>query len=291
MQSGDGDSAIWAVCHYLVFGFQAGRALEQLQHDTLVYIKQGDELNRGQTVVCMVLLRQACLNLMGMSQNPIELTGESIDQNEVTNVALMTMNRSLLCWILALQSLLYAFFGEHELGAELALSKGDTQEKVLVGSSLIAHDVFYRGISLFEMARKTKNRRYKKEAKKARSCVKSWLAKGNPNMKHIDAALLAESAALDGKVQQARRHYEKAVVAAARAGFVHHAALISERYGDYLFQELSCPDDASFQFENATKFYSSWGAFAKVDILRQKKRTCRLLEQPKGRFRRGLGSG
>ena len=289
MQSGDGDSAIWAICHYLVLAFQSGRALEQLQYETTVYIKQGDELKRGQTVTCMVLLRQACLNLMGMSQSPIELIGESIDQNDVTTLAMMTNNRHLLCWILAFQSFLYAYFGEHELGAELALSKGDTQDKVLVGSSLITHDVFYRGICLFEMARKTKNRKYKKEAKKTRSRVKVWLAKGNPNVKHIDLALLAENAALEGKVGQAKKYYEKAVVSAARSGFVHHAALVSERFGDYLFHEDSSPDDAAFQFEKATKFYTSWGAFAKVDIVRQKKRKCRLLVQPKGKFMRGLG--
>jgi DNA uptake protein ComE-like DNA-binding protein len=84
-------------------------------------------------------------------------------------------------------------------------------------------------MSSFEMARKTKKQKFKKDAKKLHSTIKSWVKKGNPNVIHCDRLLDAERATLGGKSNAALEHCQSAASLAARGGFVHDAALANER--------------------------------------------------------------
>jgi hypothetical protein len=90
------------------------------------------------------------------------------------------------------------------------------------------------------MARDTKRRKFIRPAKKLRYRVKAWVTKGNPDAKHSEAFLDAETAALKGKLQIAENHYQSALTIATRDGFMHDAALASELvYGEFALHELS----------------------------------------------------
>jgi hypothetical protein len=82
-------------------------------------------------------------------------------------------------------------------------------------------------------------------------------------------------AALKGKIQSAERHFQDAVITAARFGFVHDAALASERYGEFLLNDRPQPceldkQEALYRFGEAIKYYSDWGAVSKVASLQNK---------------------
>jgi hypothetical protein len=187
---------------------------------------------------------------------------------------------------------MFVIFGEHEKGADLSISNGYALSKLSPGSPMFQASLFCVGIASFEMARKTKKRKYKKHAKKLHSTIKSWVQKGNPNAIHYDQFFYAEKAALDGKSKEAELHYQSAVVMAARGGFVHDAALANERYGEFLLNELSDKYMAVFRLEEAIKLYSEWGALKKVELLREQYSD--LLPQPseiKGSSALVTGSG
>jgi hypothetical protein len=61
--------------------------------------------------------------------------------------------------------------------------------------------------------------------------------------------------------------YQETIVSGARTGHLHHAALCSERYADLLRKELVDEDQAKHRIEEAIRFYSDWGAEAKVEML------------------------
>ena len=63
-----------------------------------------------------------------------------------------------------MRSRLYAIFGEHEKGASLAIEKGNSISKSTPGYFLIMSDTFFRAISLYVMAIKTKRRKFKNHA-------------------------------------------------------------------------------------------------------------------------------
>lgn len=54
---------------------------------------------------------------------------------------------------------------------------------------------------------------------------------------------------------------------AARFGFVHDAALASERYGEFSLNVLKDKEDAIFHLEKAKGFYKDWGAMKNVELL------------------------
>jgi hypothetical protein len=177
---------------------------------------------------------------------------------------------TLVAVIRSLQSQLYAIFGEHEKGALLAIQKGDSYAKANPGHLTIMADTFARGISLYAMARETKIRLFKKHASKVHRTIKKWRRNGNPNVGHYEKILNAELAALQGNVDAAEGWYQSAVVLASRSGFVRDAALANERYGEFLLNDRHNASEAVYKFEEACKLYAEWGAYRKVDAVREK---------------------
>jgi hypothetical protein len=92
-------------------------------------------------------------------------------------------------------------------------------------------------------------------------------------------------AALKGKIQSAERLFQDAVISAARGGFVHDAALASERYGEFLLNDKPQPSEldkqeALYRFGEAIKYYSDWGAVSKVASLQKSMQTLNLWKPP-----------
>ncbi len=130
-------------------------------------------------------------------------------------------------------------------------------------------DYLHQGISLYAMARKTKDKRYTKAAKKVKKQVATWLEKGNINVTHYIPFLDAEEAALEGKPDEATRLYPLAISSAASSGFLHNAALASERFAEYLLHDLKGNDMAGKYFQDSIEYYTAWGSDYKADMLRK----------------------
>ena len=160
------------------------------------------------------------------------------------------------------------FFGDFEQGAKLALERGDEYEKKN-GSPLTMLDTLHQGISLYAMARKTKEKKYIKAAKKAKKRIAMWLKKGNINVTHYIPFLEAEEAALEGNVDEAKRLYPWAISLASSSGFPHNAAFPSERFAEYLLHDLKDEDRAGEYFQDSIKYYTDWGSDYKADLLKQ----------------------
>jgi hypothetical protein len=225
------------------------------------------ELKLEQTFAQTQIFWQSALNLMGLSENTTLMQGEGLlDPDKFLD---RKTNSRFVLYIQSQQTRMYAIFGEHRKGADLSMTIFYDLPKVAPGIQIAQAALFCGAISSFEMARKTKKRKFKKHAKKIHSAIKVLVRKGNPNVIHCDRFLDAERAALDGKSKAAHEHYQSAVAMAARGGFVHDAALANERYAEFLLHDMSDKNDAVFRFEEAIKFYSAWGATKKVDLLRE----------------------
>jgi tetratricopeptide (TPR) repeat protein len=131
-------------------------------------------------------------------------------------------------------------------------------------------DFFHQALSLFAMSRKTKKHKYVKRAKQIAAKIKSWVKKGNPNVNHYIIFLDAEKAAFYGQHDKARILYSQAFSTASRTGFQQDAALVSERFGEFLLYDLGNKERAVPQLKDAIRLYSNWGAIYKADTLRKK---------------------
>eukprot|EP00957_Ditylum_brightwellii_P137246 10464012-Ditylum_brightwellii.AAC.1 len=165
---------------------------------------------------------------MGSSNNTVELSGKAMDEKEVVfspvSHAIFVVTKTIACNL----------FGRYELGAQLAIEKGDKRYlKIRGGVFCAAVFWFHRSLCLYAMARKniTKKKQYMAQARDIHKELTNSLKKKNPNVLHYVSLLNAEKAALTYKKNQedgVRKMYNDAIGMSARGGYVHDAALAQE---------------------------------------------------------------
>lgn len=241
----------------------SGKPLGTVRADCKIYVEQMKEFKREVVHADICIYLEMIQNLMGLSDgDPTTMENEQR--------FLSHKDHTVLGVFYSCQCILYLYFGECEKGAKLAIERDDTYSKGVPMHVWIMMETFTRGMCLYIMARKSKKRAYKKHAQKVHKTIKSWIRKGNPNVKHYDLMLKAEAAALDGKLDAAEGWYQSAVVSATRRGHVHESALVSERYGEFLLNDRNDPEEARHKFDDAIRRYGEWGAAKKVRMLREK---------------------
>ena len=158
-------------------------------------------------------------------------------------------------------------FMDPEAAAKRALKVGNNFAKHNMGTCLIMIETFHRGVSLYTMARRTNQRKYKTSANKIRKLIDSWWNAGNPNVKHYIKLLNAEHAALNKSYNEAERLYVEAIALAARTGHLHHAGLFNERYADLLLYHRKDKKEGEFRLTESIRYYKEWGAIRKVEAV------------------------
>lgn len=263
MRSGNTEYATWSLSeHHGFVPYTMGKPLSSVLPTCSICAAQAEELKIQGPNAYTPMLCQVMLNLMGKSSETLLLKGTAFKCEDFN--ARTSRHRAFLGLF---EGELRLYFGDFETAAEVAITKGNKFERAFPGHMLVFLEKFQRGVVLYAMARKTKKRKYAKPAKKIQKTISKWVKKGNPNVKHYELFFNAEQAALDAKSKSAESLYKEAIIMAARTGHLHHAALINERYADYLLEELGDADEAKYRTEEAIRFYKDWGAEAKVNIL------------------------
>jgi predicted ATPase len=108
---------------------------------------------------------QGCLCLMGKTNDPLRLTGEAMDEDQVHRIASETNNMTCLQNIWFFKALLAYFLGEFEQSFELAEKFRKTSDSVRAHVIYPAF-VFYSGLIHLALAMKTKKRKYFAGARK-----------------------------------------------------------------------------------------------------------------------------
>ncbi|CAB9499625.1 Transcriptional regulator [Seminavis robusta] len=264
---GDTEFSSWNIWSYIVSGFQTGRPLNLLESDCRIYSAQVRSQIAGQirpywlVFVRLIGNEEQTDPLLGGTEATLSLT-DLVEQDKGST-------KNLDIAVSALQSRLYAIFGDHEAGAKLALERGDGFQKKNLGLHAVMPETFARGVSLYAMAIQTKNATYTRQAKKVHATIKKWRKAGNPNVIGYEKILDAEDAVLSGKFETAESLYHSAKAISSRSGLVQDAALAAERCGEMLLRRES-PSDAAPLLEEAVKLYLAWGAHAKVAQLLRK---------------------
>ena len=271
MEVGDVESAMWSISMYICASIVAGKALKPLAVDCITYLDQMRTLGQDYTYQQTLPFAQGVLNLLGDAEDPLKLSGSAISTEDDYMIMIESSDGRIMSFLhlQIFKNMMCNFFGDFEQGAKLALERGDEYEKKN-GSPLAMLDSLHQGISLYAMARITKNKRYIKAAKKVKKQVVMWVKKGNVNVLHYIPFLEAEEAALEGKSANASQLYQKAISSAARSGFLHNAALASERYAEYLLHDLKDEERAGQYFQDSIKYYLDWGSEYKAEMLRKK---------------------
>ena len=201
------------------------------------------------------------VNLTSSYSNAHKLDGHTFSRNEVDD------------WKSVGSSVVHFAEGElltflkPEEAAERAISVGNKFAKMVPSLFLGMIETFHRGVALYTMARKTKQRKYKTHGAKIRKTINKWWKAGNPNVEHYKLLLDAEHAALNRAFGRAEKLYVEAIGLASRMEYLHHAALFNERYADFLQNERDDPETAAHYLDEAIRLYEQWGATKKIKLL------------------------
>ena len=270
MRNGNVEFATWNLgMHQLFIPYFIGKPLETILSNCGTLVSVCHELKQVNQALYGQIFWQVVLNLTGKSAETIVLKGEAFDDCEesILHAPNQEEGTKHQAFINFMKSELFVIFGDFEAAADLAVARGDELDKALSGSLYIMFDSFFRGVALYAMARRTKKRVYKRCANQMRKKIEKWVKLGNPNVQHFHCLLNAEHAALNKQYAAAEGFYGQAIKLAARTGFLHHAALFNERYADFLRHERGDAYEATFRIEEALRYYKTWGASAKAEIL------------------------
>eukprot|EP00980_Cylindrotheca_fusiformis_P012095 scaffold2923_cov121-Cylindrotheca_fusiformis.AAC.5 len=266
MRSGDTTFAMWnLITHYVWLPYTMGKRLGPILEQCPKVLSQMEEVSQPEQAICLKMFWQMMLNLATFpaTEDLHRLEGDIFSAESFTGTE--TVHRAM---VHMLQGELLVFY-DIEAAAKRAIKDGDKFAEMAPGNFQNMLETFHRAIALFATARRTRKRKYRSQADKLASRIEGWVRSGNPNVRHYHASMKAEQAALSKKYDRAEENYKNAIVLAAKTGHMHHAALINERYAEFLREELSDEEESKHWFGEAIRFYEEWGAFGKVELLKK----------------------
>lgn len=266
MATGDVESGIYCVYFYTHFQFVSSKNLQQLVLDSDTYRKLSKDYGQQTQYTGFSIYLQFFQNLV-TGPETVALKGGSFDEDTEA----LKLNDAVM------QAVIYqakfpacAFFGEFQLGADLAIEQCEQLLKLLPGQPMLATVIFSAGLCCFvaSTVKTPKQRKYKQYANRCRNKLKMWTVNGNPNVSSLCSILDAEFELSQGRRPICQKHYEAAVLSAGRRGMTHFQALANERFAAYW---MSCgnKDEAEYRIREALKLYNDWGARHKVTLLRE----------------------
>ena len=243
-----------------------GTSLPKLQNDIKSACQCTNDLNTGMPLKDILML-QRCLEMLldpstydNSSEQPLVKQFEASAKNEDFALAM----------VYAFQGYIHYVNGDFESCSALAQATGILLDKLL---SYFANMpvLFHQAISLYVHAQQTssimKRRRLKALAVKRHNILRGWAKDGCCNVLHYVAILDAEAAICNGgTIEQVEDLYQKAIVLAARGGFVQDAGVGNERLARF-FQQHGEKVEAGRRYEQAIRYYQEWGFISKVERL------------------------
>ena len=277
MRSGDVESAGHALSFYLDHIFYAGCPLNGESVTALLARHIGDTETVGSNdshALTQEMYIQNYLLTMKKLQGT-ELEENERDYDDILNIASETDNSVLRGYVYVLQLELSSVFGEWKDASEILRKTGDIRDELL-GSFGEIRFTFLESLISIKAARLSSgiitSRRWRYRAIKSLKLMRLWKKNGNPNITHSLHLLEAELAAFEGKKRRAQDCYKSAIAVAYNNNFLQDLALSHELASVY-YGNLVDDLQRDHHRENAIRYYSEWGATAKIKQLESRWRT------------------
>ena len=271
MRNGDTEGGMWALLHASCFSWFCGKNLRVLEDKIMKPHQQTIfEYNIVITGTMILPFRQAALNLMGESDDPLVLTGEAMDENELLEEAKAEGNLMCLNCVNSIRMELAYQFHEYSRALEIA-DVLDPPEQAYPAFFQGLRQKLFEGLTCFALAREGGSNA--KSLKKRGNVIVKMFSKlvkgGDVNVVHYLHLLSAEQAAAKGKSSDAKEEFDRAISTASRNGFIQDRALSHERCAIFF---VSDKDDewATHHVKKAIQSYEDWGASRKVQYLQEK---------------------
>lgn len=265
MESGDLEYAGYAAIHTCIALFYIGEPLDTVSTDMARYVDLVSRTRQDFQRHFANILRQTVLNLMGNSQSPCHLVGESFNEDETLPILVQTKNTMSICTLYLCRAILHYMHADYAKAADAAKLAGDHISGVLGQQSVVVQN-FYQSLSLLALcagADEETKAKYLAIVDANQEKLKNWGTHGPANYQHKYLLVCAELAAVRGDEGSALRTYERAIEEARNQRYLQEEALANERCGEFHLAQ-GRTRVALLYLSEARFLYTRWGAAAKV---------------------------
>ena len=250
-----------------------GRPLAIIEAEMREIYNRMVDYGQDATVLTSVPVWQTILNLMGRNEDPLVLTGDAMDEDEVWKDAIESQNAMALHFM-DFSKLKVACMFQAWAVAEDALTRMEEHKTIAKGAKAhfsIVECTFYEGLTNIVLAQKTGKRSQLKLGKQAMQRLECWHSDGKTDALPFLLCLEAElEVATNGEdLTEVVDAYTHAIAAAEACQFVNMQAFSNERAGTLLAERNDFVRGREFLLK-AKKLYQKWGALAKVVQLEQR---------------------
>ena len=258
-KTGEVENPMWCIFNYTLFSFQAGISLHSIDAAIVKYLPEMEEKSLNMHLTCAKSFWNLTLTLLGRPSDHLSSeAGEHMSEIPVANLIAAAGTR-----------IKQGYFGDYENCANSAVKAGDVR-KAAPGGPIPVMDMCVCALSCYVIAQRTGKAKYKSESKSIHKTFKGWVKQGNPNIKHWDHLLDAESAVLRRRNKDVIKSYKSAVSIAKSGGYIHDAAIGCERWGEYMLTVVSDREEAKTCLKESLRLWREWGALGKVQRMKEK---------------------
>ena len=268
LETGDLNFAALSIFGYIFNSYWTGKELTEFEreikeHNTIIEKLKKDfilDLNR--------LYRQIVLNLLGRSEDPCCLIGESCNEEQMLPFWLETNNRNAICHVYLNKLILCYLFQSYPQ----AINHAVRAEEYLDGlSGTVAIPPFHlydslTRLAIFSDAQESERKCLLEKVAANQKKMKLWAHHAPMNYLHKFYLVEAERARVLGNESEAREYYDQAIDLAREHGYVNEEALANELAAKF-YLALGRVRIASHYLRDAHYAYLQWGALAKVKDL------------------------
>jgi signal transduction histidine kinase len=268
LETGDLEYAAISSHVYCSHFYLLGNNLTDIAGQMAKYSAAIAQLNQKITWQWNELFRQAVLNLMGKTENPVILKGEAYDEYQMLPFHLQNNDKTALCNLYfnkLVNSYLFQKYAAAVEHYEMTLKYLDSSVVMLIVP--LCH--FYGSLAklaIYPNVSKSEQQQIWKPVNANQKQMKHWAHHAHKNFQHKYDLVEAERCRVLGKDGDAREFYDKAIAGARENEYLNEEALAYELAGQFYLVK-GMPKVAQVYLADAHYAYQQWGALAKVDDL------------------------
>ncbi|MCL1467949.1 trifunctional serine/threonine-protein kinase/ATP-binding protein/sensor histidine kinase [Argonema galeatum] len=268
LETGDLEYATYSVCCYSYYSYFLGKELTNIEHDMASYSKIISQLKQETALHYIQIYHQATLNLLGRSENPCRLAGESYVEETMLPLHQQANNRTAIYFLYINKLRLSYLFHEY---AEAVENSAIVEKHLDAVAGLPEVPLFHFYDSLARLAvfhnfEKPEQKRILSKVTANQKKMKKWAHHCTMNYLHKFYLVEAERYRVIGEDANARDLYDRAISIAKENEFINEEALANELAAKFYLLRNKIKL-AQFYMQEARYCYLRWGAIAKVKDL------------------------
>ncbi|MBW4643315.1 MAG: AAA family ATPase [Goleter apudmare HA4340-LM2] len=251
---------------FCLTSFWCGQSLVTVEEDTHTCYDQLLQINQLTTANYCRIYKLSIANLLGLTQHPCILSGESVQEAEILSLLISANDGNGLYTFNLYKLMLCYLFGEIESANKFAI---EVRRFLMASVGLVCEAGFYLYDSLVALATLEQDSEVFQRVEQNQTQLQHWAHYAPMNYQHKFDLVEAEKCRVLGKKAEAIEFYDKAISLAKANEYIQEEALANELAAKFYLNWGRQHIAQDYMIE-AYYGYARWGAKAKVADIEQR---------------------